>query len=235
MPEVVEWPIDRVHPNTWNPNVVPEHTMQALKANVTKMGFNAVLLVRPHPVDGAGALVGEKGAGVSDTDVQIVDGEHRYRTALAEGYTHVPVIVRAFTDAEAKTQTIAMNKLRGEMDPADVARLVRENAEDGLELAEMATYTGYTEAELEAGQRLLEFDWSSLGPAPTDGDTPPEPDDRWLDLKFRAPQAVADIVNGELDRLMQHLGYDESQRDTHLHFALELMAVTSANTPEGQL
>src|SRR5690242_10288081 len=111
MSDVIVVPIDQVFENPWNPNIVPDAIMDALKANIERSGFNQPILVRQR--DGRDGY-------------EVVDGAHRFRAACDLGIEQVPVIVRDMSDAEAKAQTLAMNKLRGEMEPADVARLVRE-------------------------------------------------------------------------------------------------------------
>lgn len=211
--DVILVPVDQVRPNEWNPNVVPEHIARALVKNIDRAGFNQPILVRRHP-DGNG--------------YEIVDGEHRWRYAQETGRTEVPVVIRDFTDAEAKAQTIAMNKLRGEMDAADVARLVREIDEDGLNLAELSDFTGYTLDELEAGQRLLDFNWDDMGAAPgDDGGAGVDPEDgEWIELKYRVPRTVAVLFDAEVERVKGLLGTE------HDHLALEAMYANSVNTPE---
>ncbi len=142
-------PIGQIRPNPWNPNVVPEHVMEALVANVKRVGMNQPILVRP----------------LTDGEFEIVDGEHRWQVANRAGLEEVPVIVRDLDDHEAKAQTLAMNKLRGEMEPADVARIFRELSEDGLPYEELATFTGYTLPEIENYDALLPDPEEGLLPA----------------------------------------------------------------------
>lgn len=209
-PKVVQVKVDEIRPNDWNPNVVPDHVQAALEKNIERAGFNQPVLLRE-----------------TDDGYEIVDGEHRWRAARARGDKTVPAIVRDFSVTEAKLQTIAMNKLRGEMEPADVARLIREAEEDGIPLAEQAEFTGYTGEELTGLTNLLEFDWSNFGKndGAGAGEAPQPGDEEWVDLRFRVPESVAVVVRSEIDRLK---GIRETEHD---HLALELMAVTSALTP----
>lgn len=213
-PEVVQVPVDAVRPNEWNPNVVPDHVQAALEKNIERAGFNQPILVRELDKSESGKR-----------RFEIVDGEHRWRAARARGDKTVPVIVRDFTDADAKLQTIAMNRLRGEMEPADVARLVREAEQAGIPLEEQAEFTGHTLDELQGFSKLLDFDWSSYGRDTGSGGASQTGDEEWVDLRFRVPESVATIVRNELDRLR------EIRETEHDHLALELMAVTSAQTP----
>jgi len=128
-----------IYENPWNPNEVPAEIMAALKRNIERFGFNQPILVRPiggETLDGPVAY-------------EVVDGAHRFRAAVELGIDKVPVVVREFTDAEAKAQTIAMNRLRGEMDPVQMATLVREINEEGIDGIEtLSEFIGYNDAEL---------------------------------------------------------------------------------------
>lgn len=207
-PKIVQVDKGKVHPNPWNPNVVPDHTMQALTANIDRAGFNQPVLVRPHPE--------------REGEYEIVDGEHRWRTTPDDA--KVPVIVRDFTDGEAKAQTIAMNKLRGEMEPADVARLVREIESEGIDLSELAEFTGYTGDELEGLHKLADFDWDSFENTPA-----PPADDEWVTLSYRVPADVGALFSAEVDRLKAII---ETEHD---HLAIEVMAVSSSQSSPAEM
>lgn len=209
---IVHVPIETLHPNTWNPNVVPDETKRALRENIDRAGFNQPILVRPHPqVDG---------------HYEIVDGEHRWRAAKDRGDDAVPVVVRQFSEAEAKAQTIAMNRLRGEMEPADMARIVREIEEDGIGLADLARFSGLTSAELEGLAKLAAFDWQQFEDhKPPKTPVDPAADEDWINLRFRVPESIAALVRDELDRLKGIRGTE------HEHLAFELMVVNSSQAP----
>lgn len=131
--------VDVIRENPWNPNEVPADTMAALKRNIDRFGFNQPILVRPLNDPS------------TDAKFEVVDGAHRFRAAVELGLKQIPVVLREFTDAEAKAQTIAMNKLRGEMDPAQMARLVREIDAEGIDGVESLTeFIGMTADELDA-------------------------------------------------------------------------------------
>ena len=207
--EYARVPLDMVHPNPWNPNVVPDHVLAALAANIERVGFNQPVLVRPHPeIDG---------------HFQIVDGEHRWRLQKTRGETTIVVCIRDLTEAEAKAQTLAMNRLHGEMEPAMVARMMREVAEAGVDFNQLAEFTGYTLPEIEGLDKLLDFDWSQFGQPPADSGSS-SGDDEWATVRVRVPELVADMFASELERLKGIRGTE------HDHLALELMIVNSAQT-----
>lgn len=212
-PKIEYLPTTEIQENTYNPNVVADHVMKALIANVKRNGFTQPILVRPNTGDGRA--------------YEVVDGEHRLRAARAAGIEFVPCVVSMIDGVEAKAQTLAMNQLRGEMDASQVAAIIREIDGEGIDLEQLATFTGFSEAELRDLDRLLEIDWST---ADTSGSreprtTPQGDDERWVDLKVRVPYSIATMFRGELDRL-------KSVRGTDLdHLAVELLVVNSAQTP----
>jgi hypothetical protein len=217
LPEIVVLPCSEIQENAWNPNVMQDDRMAQLVANVKRVGFVQPILVRPNVGDGR--------------PYEIVDGEHRFRAARAAGLEFVPCVIRDVDDAEAKAQTIALNQLRGEMDPAQLAAIVREIDEAGIDLAE---FSGFTADELGALDQLLEIDWRPGGADPTDAPagsktTPQGDDERWVDLRVRVPYSVALLFRSELDRL-------KDVRDTsHDHLAIELMVMNSAHVPPEQM
>lgn len=129
--DAIEVDVDQVRENDWNPNEIEPAMFTQLVENMQKAGFNQPLVVRPY------------GGEDEPFEYEVVDGAHRFRAAKQLGMKRVPVIVRPFSDAEAKTQTLAMNRLRGEMDPEAVAKLIRSIESDGIDLEELATHSGY--------------------------------------------------------------------------------------------
>lgn len=213
-PEIIYLPLDEIQENPWNPNVMPDAKMMALVANIKRVGFNRVLVVRPNTGQGRA--------------YEIVDGEQSFRAGRAAGVEFVPCVVRMLDDAEARAQTIAMNEIRGEMDPSQVAALVREIDEAGIDAAQLATFTGYTEDEIADLERLLTIDWTPE-PAQRETNTTPQGDERWIDLRVRVPYTLATMFRSELDRLKDVRGSDQD------HLALELMVVNSAGLAPEQM
>lgn len=148
-----------IRENPWNPNTVPDDIMAALKRNVERFGFNQPILVREIPEQDGGKKY------------EVVDGAHRFRAAVELGIEKIPVVVRDFTDAEAKAQTIAMNKLRGEMDPEQMAQLVREIEAEGIEGIALTDFIGMSADELTDLEKTLTAGAvadESTQPAPAD-------------------------------------------------------------------
>jgi ParB-like chromosome segregation protein Spo0J len=160
---------------------------------------------------------------MAENTYQIVDGQHRWEVAKEAGFEELPVIVREMTESEAKAQTIAMNKLRGEMEPADVAALVKDIMGD-INLDELATFSGFQLEELEAYVSLADFDFSEYDETGEDDDEGPS-EEAWVTMTFRVPSDVEPIIRSEIERVKAAL------RTEHDSVALEAICVNSANSP----
>lgn len=66
----------------------------------------------------------------SDTDVQIVAGERRYRAAKLAGLTEVPAIVREISDAEVAIMQLVENHQRSDVAPIEEAEKMRKAMDD---------------------------------------------------------------------------------------------------------
>jgi ParB/RepB/Spo0J family partition protein len=78
--EVVNLPISRVKPNTFNPNTQSEEVFNALVENIREIGMVEPILVVPDPQ--------------SDGDYIVISGEHRLEACRVLGYETVPAIIR---------------------------------------------------------------------------------------------------------------------------------------------
>jgi ParB/RepB/Spo0J family partition protein len=205
--------INLIEPNPWNPNKVPADIMESLVANITAHGVLQSVTVREVEEPGLG---GETTPGSGK--YEIIDGEHRYLAATEAGHTQVWGTISEMSREDAKAQTLAMNKLRGEMDPAGVAQVFKDLVDFGTPIDELARLTGYQGEEITAAIALLDFEWPDP-PAVEPGD------EEWVTFTCRMPVEVWEIVKAELDRLREATGGEHDFR------ALEVMAVTSSQTP----
>lgn len=205
-------PINAIHSNSWNPNVVPDEVMDSLVENIRRNGILQSVTVRE--------VAEPDGETVPGTGVyELIDGEHRWRAATLAEHTKVWGTISEMSRSDARAQTLALNKLRGEMDPTGVAQIFADLKRSGASLDELSKFTGYGVDEMEASIKLLDYTWPD--PPPPDDDT----DEEWKTLSIRMPAEVYDIVTSELERLRTVAGEEPDFR------ALELMAVTSAQTP----
>lgn len=117
-----------IKPNPWNPNRQSEHEAELLKRSMDEDGFTQpVLCVRLTKEDIADPKF--KGTPYKEGDLMIVDGEHRWRTGHALGYTEIPCVVYPGSAIQARISTMRHNKARGTHDlelEADLMRDLRE-------------------------------------------------------------------------------------------------------------
>jgi ParB/RepB/Spo0J family partition protein len=95
-------------PNPYNPNKQNEEEFELLKASIHKDGFTMPVLANIQYV--------------------IIDGEHRWQAALAEGIKRIPVVRLDLDDARMKMSTLRHNKARGTHD-ADLEAMVLADLE----------------------------------------------------------------------------------------------------------
>lgn len=136
MPEFAEIDIDRIVPNEWNPNAMPDELFNMLAEDMADedLGFLQPLLVAPR----------------EDGTYRIIDGEHRYESARINGIETVPCIVATgdlvTNEDKQKFLTVRMNKLRGSMDKRKFAEMVRELSGE-YDLEELARELAFTDPD----------------------------------------------------------------------------------------
>ncbi len=107
----VKIPVNKVHPNPWNPNGTTDREQEAIQESLDEFGQVLEVLVRPHPT-------------INDA-YQIIDGEHRYIEMSQDGVI-VANILYGISDIDAKRLTIVMNQTRGKPDKEKEAVLLAE-------------------------------------------------------------------------------------------------------------
>lgn len=100
-------PIDRIHPNEYNPNRQSDHEFELLCRSIEEDGFTQPILVK------------------RDT-MTIVDGEHRWRACKALGFAEVPVCFTDMDEVGAKIATLRHNRARGTEDIQRAADVMRD-------------------------------------------------------------------------------------------------------------
>jgi ParB family chromosome partitioning protein len=117
MLDITHIELNKIKPNTYNPNVVPEDMMAKLRAEIGHKGLCEPILVRSR-----------------DDGYEIIDGEHRWQICRDLGWEKIPCIVKDYDDAEAKIKTLQLNYLRGSVVPIRLAHLIHDlNKESNLE------------------------------------------------------------------------------------------------------
>jgi ParB/RepB/Spo0J family partition protein len=96
-------------PNPWNPNEMNEEMMSNLIAEIRRVGYNLPILARPK---------GDK--------YEIIDGEHRWLALKALGNNEVEVLLVEMDDYTAKTVSLNMNKLHGQLNLKKYAEMISD-------------------------------------------------------------------------------------------------------------
>ena len=116
--------IDKILPNTWNPNHIKKDIYNKLKTHIKKAGAVLPVVLRVHPTKRAG--------------YEIIDGYHRCEIYKELGHTEVDAVVISVSDERAKILTINLNYMRGSAKPMEYAKLIHSLNEkytlDALEL-----------------------------------------------------------------------------------------------------
>lgn len=137
---------DQLVPNPWNPNVQAEKVYTREIRSIQQHGFIDPITVRRLPTG----------------ELQIVDGEHRWKAACALGLKQVPITnLGDLPDSDAKRLTILLNELRGEPEVDKLAALLSDLA-SSTSVADLAQELPITEADMSA--LISSFDWE-LPPA----------------------------------------------------------------------
>ncbi|EPZ5002016.1 TPA: ParB N-terminal domain-containing protein [Klebsiella pneumoniae] len=118
--------VARLRPNPWNTNSVGAQNFEKLKGSIEKLGFFKPILARE--LDGG--------------QFEILGGEHRWRAAMEQGISAVPVIsVGKISDLVAKQMSLVDNERYGEDDQVALQRLIEEiQSELDYQLSEIAPY-----------------------------------------------------------------------------------------------
>jgi ParB family transcriptional regulator, chromosome partitioning protein len=147
--ELLEIPVDAVHPNPRQPRRRFEaDAASGLAESVRRQGVIQPLLVRPRGVGG----------------YEIVAGERRWRAAREAGRLTVPAVVRAVDDRETLLLGLVENVAREQLTPIEEARAYAVLIEEfGLALGEVAERVGRSKPSVSNRIRLLELPDDVLG------------------------------------------------------------------------
>jgi ParB/RepB/Spo0J family partition protein len=123
---ILQVEVARLRPNPWNTNSVGARNFEKLKGSIEKLGFFKPILARE--LDGG--------------QFEILGGEHRWRAAMEQGISTVPVIsVGKISDLVAKQMSLVDNERYGEDDQVALQRLIEEiQSELDYQLSEIAPY-----------------------------------------------------------------------------------------------
>ncbi len=147
--ELLEIPVDAIHPNPKQPRrrFEPE-AASGLAESVRRQGVIQPLLVRPRGVGG----------------YEIVAGERRWRAAREAGRETVPAVVRTADDRETLLLGLVENVAREQLTPIEEARAYAVLIDEfSLSLGEVAERVGRSKPSVSNRIRLLELPDDVLG------------------------------------------------------------------------
>ena len=147
--ELLEIPVDAIHPNPKQPRRRFEaEAASGLADSVRKQGIIQPLLVRPRGVGG----------------YEIVAGERRWRAAREAGRQTVPVVVRAVDDRDTLLLGLVENVAREQLTAVEESRAYAVLIDDfGLSLGDVAERVGRSKPSVSNRIRLLELPDDVLG------------------------------------------------------------------------
>jgi ParB family chromosome partitioning protein len=147
--ELLELPIDAIHPNPKQPRKrFDGEAGSGLAESVRSQGVIQPLLVRPRAAGG----------------YEIVAGERRWRAAREAGRTTVPAVVREADDRDTLLLGLIENVAREQLTPVEEARAYAVLLDEfGLTLGEMAERVGRSKPSVSNRIRMLDLPDDVLG------------------------------------------------------------------------
>lgn len=107
-------PIDKITPNSWNPQTMDDLTFNRLVEEIRTVGFIAAMEV----------------VAINDGTYRIIGGEHRWRAAKIAGLSEVPCLILKGSqwkeDDLQKFVTVRLNCLQGHLNPDKFLALYQE-------------------------------------------------------------------------------------------------------------
>ena len=218
--------MERVYPNTWNPNVMPDHLYKKLKVGIKKLleesGKIPPIVARPNGP--------QKG-------YEIIDGEHRWKALDELGEDKISVVSIRMSDKMARIMTNNLTYLRGSPDAEAYSKGLVEMIEHGATVTELDQLLPHSSEELEMLIEQADMSveaFSMLTDDEEDGEEPVEEEDgediniedaTWVDLKFKVSVSQAKVIEKEISRVGSILS-GKNRRGR----ALEYIAVSSSQT-----
>ena len=205
-PQMSEMDVDALNPNPWNTNHVSAENEKKLEASFKKFGCYKPIVVRQ----------------LDSGELQILGGEHRWRTARKLGYKTVPVMnLGTVSDQVAKEIGLVDNGRYGEDDALELAALL--NGMDNLD--EIMGFLPYAEDDLSAIFASTSIDFDSL-------DIPDDADDKIPELpttakvqthqvmRFKVPIEDSEKITALIERTMKSQGFTDDDSMTNAGNAL---------------
>lgn len=208
--------VRQIEENPWNPNAIEERLFKTLKTYMRRIGFVGAIVVRP----------------ISENRYQIIDGAHRYKAAIENGYTEIPCIVLSMDDAEAKLATLNFNRLKGEMESLKLADLIKDLDQSFDDLSKL---TGFMESEIQYLIKSLDSGYDQFASDKKQQNDQEDGGLEWVRIEFVVPKQAVRVIEDEIQRLIKISEFETKNEEVRRGLALERMAVLSSQTPDESL
>lgn len=167
--------VEDLVPNPWNPNRMDGEMFRKELASIKQFGFVNPIIARRF-----------------GRQVQIIDGEHRWRAAKELGMTEVPVtLIDGLSDADAKQLTIVLNETRGRADADLLGALLKDLLAEGVPKADLLDVLPFGPSQFDKLTGLTDFDWSAL-------ETHRDETTAWVERTYRLPRDAAAVIDDAL-------------------------------------
>lgn len=135
-------PINQIRENNWNPNELDSEGFKVLVQNIKdqRVGYTQPIEVRE----------------IAENEYEVIDGAHRFRACKEAGLTEIECVISDYDDTQAKLETIAKNKIRGNINLVKAANLISELNKD-ITLEKIGDRAFYNQQELKDLTKLLEI------------------------------------------------------------------------------
>lgn len=199
-------PPERLVANDYNVNVVSPENEAKIDASLQRLGFFKPILCRELP----------------DGRLEIVGGEHRWRSAQRLGMTEVPFVnLGPLSDAKAKEVGVVDNGRYGADDTLRMAELLESI---GVSSEELATFMPYSESDFNAIFSSVNVDLDDLEIDEDEAKKPESPREKAGPvaqvLRFKVGLEDADWISKLITRTMKTQGFKDGDELTNAGDAL---------------
>lgn len=205
-PSMSEVDINLLAPNPWNTNRVDAANELKLKASFKKFGCYKPIVVRT----------------LDDGGLQILGGEHRWRTARELDYKTVPVVnLGRISDLQAKQVGLADNGRYGEDDTLQLAELLKGMGD----MDDILSFLPYANDDLASIFASGDFDLDDLDiPDDSGSGIPDLPAAKAMQthqvMRFKVPLEDAPALQKLIEKTMKAQGYTDDDSMTNAGNAL---------------
>lgn len=165
--------LSAIRPNAFNPNQMDSFMYAKEIASIQKFGFVVPVIVRE---------VGD--------DLEIVDGEHRWKVANEIGMTEIPIWnLGPLSDAVAKQLTLVLNETRGSPEKQKLSDLLKDLLKSET-TEELLTVLPFSKEKFNELVDVPAFDWESF-----ENQSSTRSEDTWVERIYRLPSDAARVLD----------------------------------------